>query len=150
MFRRCEFSASGKGSLLVSEINAVLYIMDLALQFPVSQGDFNQFWTRHWIFTPSHVVGRLCLTCQLCPQRMNFQRATYRRIKPGRNLVMSLYLLQQVSGLKLPPGLMLFHLLPSLHACTAWVSQQWAGAKTQSITVSKSHGNGELVLELKK
>lgn len=53
MFRRCEFSASGKGFLLTSEINAVLHVIDPGLQIPVSQGDFSRFWIRLWIFTPS-------------------------------------------------------------------------------------------------
>lgn len=130
VFRRCQFSASGKGLLLTSEINAVMHIIDLALHFSVSQGDFSRFWTRLWIFTPYHTAGSPCLTRQLCPRRMDFQRATNKRRKPGSNLVMSLHLLQQVSALKLPPGPVLFQLLPSHHPCTAWVSQQWAGAET--------------------
>lgn len=106
MFRRCEFSASGKGFLLTSEINAVLHIMDPALHFPMSQGDFlNQTLNFHTLPRYS--------TRQLCPRRMVFQRATNKRIKPGSNLVMSLHLLQQVSALKVPAGPVLFQLLPS-------------------------------------
>lgn len=52
---------------------------------------------------PPTLSVALCSTCQLCPRRMNFQRATNKRIKPGSNLVMSLHLLQQVSALKLLP-----------------------------------------------
>lgn len=162
MFRRHKFSASGKGFLLSSERNWVLYIIAPALLYHLSQIDFVLFARfeadsgfslalcspQPWSKAFPVLVDRVHHISVVLKEW--FSEGNKQENKTSQQAGMLLHLLQWVSALKLPPGPILFHYCHHTTLAHLWFhnSQQVQWCRVH-YAVSKSYLTEELVLELK-